>query len=84
MNYLAHSYLSFNQPEILVGNMISDFVKGKKKFTYPSDIQNGIVLHRAIDEFTDAHPATKKQKSFFALHIACTPGRLLMLYLIIF
>ena len=31
MNYLAHAYLSFNDPEILVGNMISDFVKGKKK-----------------------------------------------------
>ncbi len=65
MNYLAHAYLSFNQPEILVGNMISDFVKGKKKFIYPSGIQNGIVLHRAIDEFTDAHPATKKAKEFF-------------------
>ncbi len=35
MNYLAHAYLSFNDPEILVGNMISDFVKGKKKFDYP-------------------------------------------------
>ena len=65
MNYLAHAFLSFNQPEILVGNMISDFVKGKKKIIYPSDIQNGIVLHRAIDEFTDAHPATKKAKEFF-------------------
>lgn len=35
MNYLAHAYLSFNDPEILVGNLISDFVKGKKKFDYP-------------------------------------------------
>jgi acyl carrier protein phosphodiesterase len=35
MNYLAHAYLSFNDPEILVGNMISDFVKGKKKFDSP-------------------------------------------------
>ena len=65
MNYLAHAYLSFNQPEILVGNMISDFVKGKTKFSYPHGIQNGIALHRAIDEFTDAHPATKKAKEFF-------------------
>ena len=65
MNYLAHAYLSFGQPEILVGNMISDFVKGKTKFTYLQGIQNGIALHRAIDEFTDAHPATKKAKEFF-------------------
>ena len=32
MNYLAHAYLSFNKPDILAGNIISDFVKGKKKF----------------------------------------------------
>jgi len=30
MNYLAHAYLSFDHEEILVGNLISDFVKGKK------------------------------------------------------
>lgn len=65
MNYLAHAYLSFEQPEILAGNIISDFVKGKTKFDYPSGIQNGITLHRAIDEFTDAHPVTKKAATFF-------------------
>lgn len=65
MNYLAHAYLSFNLPEILVGNMINDFVKGKKQFDYPPAIQKGIQLHRAIDAFTDSHEATKKLKSFF-------------------
>lgn len=65
MNYLAHAYLSFNDPEILVGNLISDFVKGKKKFDYPARIQQGIALHRSIDTFTDDHPATKKAKEVF-------------------
>ena len=65
MNYLAHAYLSFNQPSILVGNMISDFVKGKKKFDYADEIQKGITLHRAIDDFTDTHPATHEAKQFF-------------------
>jgi acyl carrier protein phosphodiesterase len=65
MNYLAHAYLSFNKPEILVGNMISDFVKGKKKFNYSPNIQKGISLHRSIDEFTDEHPATKEAKEVF-------------------
>ena len=65
MNYLAHAYLSFNQPEILVGNMISDFVKGKKKFDYPTLVQKGMILHRAIDTFTDEHAATKKAKEIF-------------------
>lgn len=62
MNFLAHAYLSFNHPQIIVGNMISDFVKGNKKFDYPKNIQNGIDLHRKIDTFTDTHPQTKLAK----------------------
>ncbi len=65
MNLLAHAYLSFNQPEILAGNMISDYVKGKKKYNYPVGIQKGMVLHRAIDEFTDNHEITKLAKQYF-------------------
>src|SRR6476659_3052763 len=65
MNYLAHALLSFNQPEILVGNMISDFVKGKTRFSFSERIQQGIMLHRSIDEFTDTHDATKQAKKFF-------------------
>jgi len=74
MNYLAHAYLSFNDPEILVGNMISDFVKGKKKFDYPIRIQAGIMLHRVIDTFTDEHPATKEAKEFFRPHYRLYSG----------
>lgn len=64
MNYLAHAYLSFGDPDILAGNMISDFVKGKKKFDYPDRLQKGISLHRKIDEYTDTHPATRQAKEF--------------------
>ena len=45
--------------------MISDYVKGKKKIDYPPDIQKGIMLHRAIDTFTDFHEATKEAKKIF-------------------
>lgn len=65
MNYLAHAYLSFNDPEVLLGNMISDHVKGKKKFDYNLQVQKGIMLHRSIDTFTDQHPATKTAMKFF-------------------
>src|ERR1700761_1388258 len=65
MNYLAHAYLSFNIPEITLGNLISDFVKGKQKFSFPPAIQNGIALHRAIDEFTDTHDITREAKTYF-------------------
>lgn len=66
MNYLAHAYLSFNDPGILTGNLISDFVKGKKQFSYPSPIRKGIILHRHIDDFTDSHEVTKSAKAIFA------------------
>jgi acyl carrier protein phosphodiesterase len=74
MNYLAHAYLSFNDPEILVGNMISDFVKGRKKFDYPAGIQAGIMLHRIVDTYTDDHPATKEAKEFFRPHYRLYSG----------
>ncbi len=66
MNYLAHAYLSFNEPSILLGNMISDYVKGKKQFDYPLSVQKGIRLHRAIDTFTDDHVITKELKKIFS------------------
>jgi acyl carrier protein phosphodiesterase len=65
MNYLAHAYLSFNNEELLVGNMISDYIKGKKQYEYPPAIHKGIMLHRAIDTFTDTHQATKQAKAYF-------------------
>jgi acyl carrier protein phosphodiesterase len=66
MNYLAHAWLSFRSPEILLGNLISDFVKGKKKFDYPPEVLRGILLHRQIDGFTDQHEETRKVKRLFS------------------
>lgn len=74
MNYLAHAYLSFNNTNVLVGNMISDYVKGKKQYDYPPQILAGIKLHRAIDEFTDAHEATKQIKQIYAPHYRLYAG----------
>jgi len=74
MNYLAHAYLSFNLPQILVGNMISDYIKGKKQFDYPETIQKGIRLHRAIDTFTDQHAATREAKKFFKPAVGAYAG----------
>ncbi len=64
MNYLAHAYLSFGQDEVLVGNFIGDFVKGKMMSTFPQEVQNGIRLHREIDKFTDTHPLVRAGQSY--------------------
>jgi acyl carrier protein phosphodiesterase len=74
MNYLAHAYLSFGQEDILVGNMISDFIKGKNKLLYSSTVQQGIMLHRAIDNFTDTHDATKQAKQYFKTSVGLYAG----------
>ena len=55
MNYLAHAFLSLNDDEIQLGNLIGDFVKGNKYERYPPKIKKGILLHRHIDSFTDHH-----------------------------
>ena len=45
--------------------MISDFVKGKAQYDYPEQVQQGIRLHRFIDDFTDHHAATQEVKKIF-------------------
>lgn len=59
MNFLAHIYLSGNDEEIIIGNFIADGIKGKRYLNYPSKIAKGILLHREIDTFTDAHPTVR-------------------------
>ena len=56
MNFLAHIYLSGNSDLIKIGNFMADGVRGNKHLELHSEIQKGIILHRSIDTFTDAHP----------------------------
>lgn len=65
MNYLAHSFLSFSDGQI-VGQFLEDFIRNKERFSFPKDIQDGITMHRAIDTFTDSHPAIHEAKKVFS------------------
>jgi len=56
MNFLAHIYLSGDSNLIKIGNFMADGVRGNKYLELHSEIQKGIILHRNIDTFTDAHP----------------------------
>ncbi|MBP6827851.1 MAG: hypothetical protein KA165_14915 [Saprospiraceae bacterium] len=60
MNHLAHCFLSFNDEDLLLGNFIGDFVKGNDWKKYPEKVQQGILLHRTIDSYTDNHPMTDR------------------------
>ena len=60
MNFLAHLYLSPDIEKVILGNFFADAVKGKQYEKYEKDIQRGIILHRAIDTFTDKHPVFRQ------------------------
>ena len=62
MNYLAHIYLSGDQDLLKIGNFIADSVRGKKYLDYPLEVQQGILLHRQIDTYTDSHEIVKQSK----------------------
>jgi acyl carrier protein phosphodiesterase len=56
MNYLAHSLLSRQSPQAILGAILGDFVKGPLDDKYPPAIRHAIALHRSVDRYTDAHP----------------------------
>jgi acyl carrier protein phosphodiesterase len=60
MNFLAHIYLSGDNDLIKIGNFMADGIRGKQFENYPPEIQKGIILHRFIDTYTDAHLVFRK------------------------
>ena len=60
MNFLAHIYLSGDNELVTIGNFVADGVRGNKYKDYSEEIQLGILLHREIDTFTDAHPIFRR------------------------
>jgi acyl carrier protein phosphodiesterase len=74
MNYLAHAYLSFQHPKIMIGNLIADYVKGSQFTQYEQEIQAGIRLHRAIDSFTDQHLLVKECRDLLKPHFRHSAG----------
>ena len=64
MNFLAHIYLSDDDKLLAVGNFIGDFVKGKQFEAFPKLIREGIILHRAIDSYTDSHSLTAEARTW--------------------
>jgi len=63
MNFLAHALLSGDNKKNILGGFIADSVKGKSIELYDREIQNGIKLHRLIDNYTDKNPIFKNTVS---------------------
>ena len=62
MNFLAHTYLSGCNEEIIVGNFMGDYVKGKNYVHLPELVRKGVMIHRDIDTFTDTHSITRRSR----------------------
>jgi acyl carrier protein phosphodiesterase len=66
MNFLAHIYLSGDNPLIQLGNFAGDWIKGNitsSEKKYPADMVLGIKMHRFIDSFTDSDSTVQKSVS---------------------
>lgn len=58
MNHLAHIVLAGPDEGLRLGAFLGDHVKGRAELDeLPADWAAGVVLHRRIDSFSDAHPA---------------------------
>ncbi len=63
MNYLAHIFLSKNNIDYQLGNLLADPLKGRAWENCPPLFIEGMQMHKAIDKFTDRHPLFKQSKA---------------------
>ncbi len=65
MNFLAHFYLADTTAASRAGNFLGDFISGtpdSMRATLPDELVDGIIMHRAIDAYTDTHPCFREGK----------------------
>ncbi len=63
MNFLAHALLAGDEPALIVGGVVGDWIKGPLPAGLPEDLAQGVALHRAIDHFAESHPAFKRSRT---------------------
>lgn len=63
MNFLFHLYLSGDDPDILTGNLMGDFVKGRIGEEYPAGLRAGMMLHRNIDSFAQNQELFRRSRN---------------------
>lgn len=80
MNILAHLAFSGDDPEIMAGNLMGDFVKGPLPGRYPPRLTVGLELHRAIDSFANGHEAFIRSKRRLAPSFGHYRGILVDIY----
>ena len=84
MNFLAHLLLSGDNEEVIIGNYVGDFIKGRltgdKIDGWSDNFLLGVKLHRHIDMFTDEHPTVREAKRMAAKILGRTAGIAIDIY----
>jgi acyl carrier protein phosphodiesterase len=60
MNHLAHLVLAEPTPASRLGNLIADYTRPMEVAALPAAVRRGVMQHRAVDGFTDRHPAVHR------------------------
>ncbi|WP_295004232.1 ACP phosphodiesterase [uncultured Dechloromonas sp.] len=63
MNFLAHAVLAGDDPALIVGGVVGDWIKGPLPGLLPPDLARGVALHRAIDSHAETHPAFQRSRN---------------------
>ena len=65
MNFLAHFHLAWPDAGLVAGGLEGDYYKGPLRGDLPRALERGVRLHRAIDAYTDSHPAVEQIRREF-------------------
>jgi acyl carrier protein phosphodiesterase len=63
MNFLAHAVLAGDDPALIVGGVVGDWIKGPLPGGLPPDLARGVALHRAIDSHAETNPAFQRSRN---------------------
>lgn len=80
MNYIAHLHIADASQTDLVGNFLGDFVKGEQWQRLAPSLQIGVLLHRKVDQYTDAHSDVVALRRCFPPSLRRTCGIALDVY----
>jgi acyl carrier protein phosphodiesterase len=63
VNWLAHLRLSPDEPQLRLGALLGDFARADEVERLPPRVRDGVLHHRALDRFTDAHPVFRRSRA---------------------
>jgi len=63
VNFLAHALLAGDDPALIVGGVVGDWIKGNLPAGLQDDLARGVALHRAIDSHAEQHAAFRQSRA---------------------